>query len=58
MSAWAAIFFAPTLVGTIYRMNFRHMPELKWALGYPYALGLMAVMCVGLYVMFKRGGWI
>jgi magnesium transporter len=39
-------------------MNFRHMPELKWALGYPYALGLMALICVGLYVMFKRRGWI
>ncbi len=58
ISAWAAIFFAPTLVGTIYGMNFRHMPELKWALGYPYTLGLMAVMCIGLYVMFTRRGWI
>jgi magnesium transporter len=58
ISAWAAIFFAPTLIGTIYGMNFRHMPELKWALGYPYALGLMALICVGLYVMFKRRGWI
>jgi magnesium transporter len=58
ISAWAAIFFAPTLIGTIYGMNFRHMPELRWADGYPFALGLMALMCVGLYVMFKRRGWI
>ena len=56
ISAWAAIFFAPTLIGTIYGMNFRDMPELRWADGYPFALGLMALMCVGLYVMFKRRG--
>ena len=35
ISAWAAILFAPTLVGTIYGMNFQHMPELHWAFGYP-----------------------
>ena len=58
ISAWAAIFFAPTLVGTIYGMNFDHMPELGWALGYPFALALMALICGGLYVMFKRRGWI
>ncbi len=58
ISAWAAIFFAPTLVGTIYGMNFDHMPELGWGLGYPFALGLMALICGGLYVMFKRRGWI
>ena len=58
ISAWAAIFFAPTFVGTIYGMNFEHMPELGWALGYPLALLLMALICVGLYVMFKRRDWI
>ena len=58
ISAWAAIFFAPTLIGTIYGMNFRNMPELHWTVGYPAALGLMLLMCVGLYVMFKRRGWI
>ena len=58
ISAWAAIFFAPTFVGTIYGMNFDHMPELGWGLGYPFALALMALICVGLYVMFKRRGWI
>ena len=41
ISAWAAIIFAPTLIGTIYGMNF-DMPELHWALGYPFALALMA----------------
>ena len=42
VSGWAAILFAPTLVGTIYGMNFDYMPELHWVLGYPMALGLMA----------------
>ena len=58
ISAWAAIFFAPTLVGTIYGMNFKDMPELKWAVGYPYALALMVAISAGLYAMFKRRGWI
>ncbi|MWA14439.1 magnesium transporter CorA [Streptomyces sp. BA2] len=54
MSSWAAILFAPTLVGTIYGMNFDEMPELQWASGYPFAIGLMAVVCVSLYFIFKR----
>ncbi len=58
ISAWAAIFFAPTFVGTIYGMNFKDMPELKWAVGYPYALVLMLVISAGLYAMFRRRGWI
>src|SRR5215216_1853805 len=58
ISAWAAILFAPTLVGTIYGMNFRHMPELKWLLGYPFALGLMVLVSLVLYLVFKRRGWI
>ena len=58
ISAWAAILFAPTLIGTIYGMNFEHMPELGWAYGYLFALFLMAVTCVGLYVVFKRRDWL
>jgi magnesium transporter len=58
ISAWAAILFAPTLVGTIYGMNFDHMPELHWYLGYPFALALMAAVCLGLYILFKRRNWI
>jgi magnesium transporter len=58
ISAWAAIFFAPTLVGTIYGMNFEHMPELHWALGYPFALLLMVLVSLSLYVVFKRRGWL
>jgi magnesium transporter len=58
ISAWAAILFAPTLVGTVYGMNFEHMPELGWLLGYPLALGLMVSVSFGLYLLFKRRGWI
>jgi len=58
ISAWAAILFAPTLVGTIYGMNFNHMPELHWLLGYPFALLLMLVTSVTLYSVFKRRGWL
>jgi magnesium transporter len=58
ISAWAAILFAPTLVGTIYGMNFNHMPELHWLLGYPFALLLMLVTSVSLYAVFKQRGWL
>jgi magnesium transporter len=58
ISSWAAILFAPTLVGTIYGMNFVHMPELDWRLGYPFALFLMSLVCGGLYLVFKRRGWL
>jgi magnesium transporter len=58
ISAWAAILFAPTLIGTIYGMNFRRMPELHWYYGYPFALALMAAVCATLYLAFKRRGWL
>jgi len=58
ISAWAAILFAPTLVGTVYGMNFDRMPELHWPFGYPYALGLMVVTSVTLYLVFKRRSWL
>ncbi|GAA3129857.1 magnesium and cobalt transport protein CorA [Streptosporangium carneum] len=58
ISAWAAIFFAPTLVGTVYGMNFIHMPELHWIVGYPLALFLMALGSAALYMVFKRRGWL
>lgn len=58
ISAWAAILFAPTLIGTIYGMNFDHMPELHWRLGYPLALVLMLGTSLVLYTLFKRRGWL
>ena len=58
ISAWAAILFAPTLVGTVYGMNFDDMPELGWQFGYPLALLLMLGVSLTLYLVFKRRDWI
>jgi magnesium transporter len=58
ISAWAAILFAPTLVGTVYGMNFDRMPELHWYYGYPMALCTMVVTSVTLYLVFKRRRWL
>jgi magnesium transporter len=58
ISSWAAILFAPTLVASIYGMNFDVMPELHWALGYPFAVLLMVLLGTGLYLSFKRRGWL
>jgi magnesium transporter len=58
ISAWVAILAVPTMIAGIYGMNFHQMPELSWQLGYPMALGLMAVICSALYRAFKRSGWL
>jgi magnesium transporter len=58
ISAWAAILFAPTFIGTIYGMNFRTMPELTWELGYPFAVALMALVGICLYIVFRKQNWI
>ena len=58
ISSWAAILFTPTLIGGIYGMNFDRMPELHWHYGYPFALGLMLVMMLTLYGIFKKRDWI
>jgi len=58
ISAWAAILFAPTLIGTVYGMNFDYMPELHWRFGYPFAMVLMLMVSVTLYLVFKRRGWL
>ena len=58
ISSWAAILFAPTLVGTIYGMNFEHMPELRWRAGYPLALLAMLALGVLLYLVFRRKRWL
>ncbi|KDA06852.1 magnesium transporter [Microbacterium sp. CH12i] len=57
ISGWAAILFAPTLIGAIYGMNFDNMPELHWAFGYPLAVGAMVAFALVLYVLFKRQKW-
>lgn len=58
ISGWAAVLFAPTLIGTVYGMNFDVMPELHWRLGYPFALLLMLGVSVSLFLAFRRRGWI
>ncbi len=58
ISAWVAIAAVPTGVGAIYGMNFEHMPELDWTLGYPLSLLVMAAICVLLYGRFRRAGWL
>ena len=58
ISAWVAIVAVPTMIAGIYGMNFEHMPELRWVLGYPLALLAMLLACVALYRAFKRNGWL
>lgn len=58
LTSWAAIILVPTLIAGIYGMNFSHMPELNWLLGYPFALGLMAASAFSLYTVFRRRGWL
>ena len=58
ISSWAAIAFAPTLVAGIYGMNFDDMPELHWALGYPFSLLLMVAFAGLLWFLFRRRGWL
>ncbi len=57
-SVMAVILLPPTLVASIYGMNFKHMPELDWYFGYPLALGLMAVAALIPYIYFRRKGWL
>jgi magnesium transporter len=54
----SVIFLPPTLVASIYGMNFDFMPELKWGLGYPWALGMMILSSAVPFYYFKRRGWL
>lgn len=58
ISGWAAIVIIPTLIASIYGMNFNDMPELTWSLGYPLALLLMLLSSSLLYAIFKGRGWL
>jgi magnesium transporter len=58
ISAWAAMLIVPTLIAGIYGMNFDYMPELHWRFGYLFALSLMALAALILYLLFKRSGWL
>jgi magnesium transporter len=58
LAGWGAILMVPTVIGAIYGMNFKRMPELEWAFGYPFALALMIVGSVGLWWFFRRIRWL
>jgi magnesium transporter len=58
ISATVGLIAAPTLVGSIYGMNFVHMPELDWVWGYPMALLLMALSSLTVWILSKRAGWL
>ena len=58
VSVAAVVFLPPTLVASIYGMNFDAMPELKWLLGYPFALTVMAISAVLPFWFFRRTGWL
>jgi magnesium transporter len=57
-AGWAAIIGVPTMVAGIYGMNFSDMPELRWHYGYPVVLSLTIVLCIVLYLLFRRSGWL
>jgi magnesium transporter len=58
MSVAAMVFLPPTLFASIWGMNFHHMPELDWVLGYPLSIGAMIVSAILPYLYFKRRGWL
>jgi len=58
ISGWAAIIAVPTFMASIWGMNFKHMPELTWRLGYPMALTLMIATGLGLWFTLRRARWL
>lgn len=57
-AGWGAILAIPALIFSLYGMNFRHMPELRWSLGYPLVLLATGAACMLLYRWLKRSGWL
>jgi magnesium transporter len=58
LAAWAAILAVPTAIAGIYGMNFDFMPELRWRYGYFAVMGLIAAICSGLWLRFRKIGWL
>ncbi|HTP94559.1 MAG TPA: magnesium/cobalt transporter CorA [Burkholderiales bacterium] len=58
LAAYAALVAVPTMIAGIYGMNFHHMPELEWALGYPLAIGTMVAIDLYLFYRFRRAKWL
>ena len=58
LAGWAAIIAVPTMIAGIYGMNFKNMPELDWAWGYPVSVAVMVVIDIWLYLQFKKIKWL
>jgi magnesium transporter len=58
LAAYAALVAVPTMIAGVYGMNFRHIPELDWSLGYPFAIAMMTVIDVVLFFRFRKAGWL
>jgi magnesium transporter len=58
LAAYAALVAVPTMIAGIYGMNFEQMPELKWAFGYPVAVGVMTAIDGYLFYQFRKSGWL
>ena len=57
LDGWAALLAAPTLIASWYGMNFKHMPELAGRYSYAILIGVVVVVCIGLYRYLKKVGW-
>jgi magnesium transporter len=58
LAGYAALVAVPTMIAGIYGMNFEHMPELRWPLGYPLAIGAMVAIDAWLFYRFRKAGWL
>ncbi|MDQ1154692.1 magnesium and cobalt transport protein CorA [Brevundimonas sp. SORGH_AS_0993] len=58
LASWAALLAVPTAIAGVYGMNFEFMPELHWRYGYFAVMALMAAICTGLFVTFKKTKWL
>lgn len=58
LAGWGAILAVPTLIFSLYGMNFKSMPELDWVYGYPFTLMIVTIICCGLFVWLRRAKWL
>jgi magnesium transporter len=58
LAAYAALVAVPTMIAGVYGMNFKHMPELDWTLGYPFAVAVMVGIDAWLFWRFRKAGWL
>ena len=58
LASYAALVAVPTMIAGVYGMNFEHMPELKWAWGYPFSIVLMVAIDVYLFMRFRKARWL